>query len=176
MSDPYSRTSHPDTLTLRPLSVNDAEAMVAVLGDASLYRYTGGQPPALEELSQRYARQARGASPDGTQQWINLLVVLDGMPIGYVQATVTDEGRSAEVAWVIGAAWQGRGYAKRAVRMLLGQLGEEQGVHEVVAHIHPEHLASQAVARSVGLSGTATVVDGEVCWRLPLCDGGLSPA
>jgi hypothetical protein len=33
------------------------------------------------------------------------------------------------------------------------------------AEIHPEHEASAAVARSIGLAPTTEVVDGEVVWR-----------
>jgi hypothetical protein len=32
------------------------------------------------------------------------------------------------------------------------------------AHIHPDHVASIGVARTLGLSPTSTVVDGEVRW------------
>ena len=35
----------------------------------------------------------------------------------------------------------------------------------VVAHIHPDHAASVAVARAAGLAPTAERHDGEVVWR-----------
>jgi len=38
------------------------------------------------------------------------------------------------------------------------------------AAIHPDHRASAAVARSIGLAPTSEIVDGEVVW------GGLPPA
>ena len=37
----------------------------------------------------------------------------------------------------------------------------------MIAHIHPEHRASQRVARAVGLVPTTQVVDGEVRWAPP---------
>jgi hypothetical protein len=33
------------------------------------------------------------------------------------------------------------------------------------ANIHPDHAASQGVARSLGLRPSESVLDGEVCWR-----------
>lgn len=36
-----------ERLLLDPLRVEDAEAMLPVLGDAPLYAYTGGEPPTL---------------------------------------------------------------------------------------------------------------------------------
>ncbi len=41
----------------------------------------------------------------------------------------------------------------------------EQGVATVVAHVHPDHRASQGVARAVGLTPTVITVDGEVRWQ-----------
>jgi RimJ/RimL family protein N-acetyltransferase len=39
-----------------------------------------------------------------------------------------------------------------------------QGVRRLVAHVHPDHVASAAVARSLGLAATDELVDGEVRW------------
>jgi L-amino acid N-acyltransferase YncA len=39
------------------------------------------------------------------------------------------------------------------------------GVAVVIAHIHPDHHASLAVAKAVGLASTATMVDGEERWQ-----------
>jgi hypothetical protein len=61
-------------LILEPLQVAHADEMVFVLGDEALYEYTGGAPPALEELRVRYARQVSGPSPDRTRGWLNWIV------------------------------------------------------------------------------------------------------
>ncbi|RII89234.1 GNAT family N-acetyltransferase, partial [Clavibacter michiganensis] len=42
----------------------------------------------------------------------------------------------------------------------------EDGVGVVRAHIHPDHAASEAVARRLGLAPTDERVDGEVRWEL----------
>ncbi len=154
-----------ELLALRPLTVADARVMTAVLADPTLYAFTGGRPPTEDDLTRRYQAQARGHSADGTEQWLNLLVLLGAArePIGYVQATIPADGSSTEVAWVIGRPWQGHGHAVRAARLLLDHLAE-RGVRDVVAHIHPEHHASNRVATRLGLRPTTTVLDGEVRW------------
>jgi hypothetical protein len=70
--------------------------MVAVLGDPALYEFTGGEPPTLDELRERYERQAVGRSPDRSEEWLNWIVRItdDGHAIGFVQATIRD-GRAA---------------------------------------------------------------------------------
>lgn len=162
-----------EQITLRPLRVEDAEAMAHVLADPRLYEFTGGQPPTVEQLHRQYTVQTVGRSPDSSERWINHLVLLapDHHPIGYVQATVPRDGHTAEIAWVIGQPWQGHGYATTAARLLAHQLAD-QGVRELSAHIHPDHTASQRIAAHLGLHPTDIVEDGEIRWRGP----ALSPA
>lgn len=157
-----------EQLALRPLAVADAEAMAGVLADPALYAFTGGEPPTEDDLRRRYTVQTRGHSADGSEQWLTLLVLLghDRVPVGYVQATIPVDGGPAEVAWVIGTAWQGRGLATRAARLLLEHLAA-RGVRSVVAHVHPEHHASNRVAEAIGLAPTDVVVDGETRWAGP---------
>ena len=152
-------------LGLRPLALADADVMVTVLADPSLYEFNGGEPPTLEELTHQYAIQTRGFSPDGSQRWLNWVVVLGDHrePIGYVQATVPLKGGPTEVAWVIGRPCQGNGYATAAARLLLAELAT-QDVSAVMAHIHPAHEASQRIAQHLGLTPTEVVVDGERRW------------
>lgn len=83
-----------------------------------------------------------------------------------MQATVTEQQgkRTAEVAWVIGTGQQRQGFAKEAAHTMVAWL-REQGVTTVVAHVHPQHEASKAVARALGLEPTDALVDGEVGWE-----------
>ncbi|MFJ6849187.1 GNAT family N-acetyltransferase [Streptomyces sp. NPDC091271] len=158
--EPFS-TSRLDAL---PLDVAHAEEMAVVLFDPALHTYTGGVPEDADALRARYERQGAG-SPDPAERWWNwvLRVRADGCLAGYVQATV--RGARAEVAWVVGARWQGRGYAKEAAAGLVGHLLGQGSVRTVVAHIHPGHAASAAVASAAGLLPTGEWEDGEVRWR-----------
>jgi RimJ/RimL family protein N-acetyltransferase len=150
---------------LVPLAVTDAEEMVRVLGGADLYAFTGGAPPGLDELRARYARQAAGHAPDGRELWQNWIIRRepDGQAVGYLQATIGEEGTRAEVAWVVGLDWQGHGYATEAAQALVAWL-ESRRITSVQAHIHPDHGASAAVARRCGLLPTGRFEDGEQLW------------
>jgi RimJ/RimL family protein N-acetyltransferase len=142
--------------------------MAALLNDPELHTFIGGQPATLVELRERYQRQGEGSSPDGSQRWLNWIVRLqhDDQAVGTVQATVTaDEGGlAAGVAWVVATAHQRRGHARDAATAMVAWL-RDQGVATVVAHVHPDHPASAAVACAVGLSPTSIMEDGEVRWR-----------
>jgi RimJ/RimL family protein N-acetyltransferase len=163
--------------------------MVDLLADRALYAfYDDEASPTLDELRARYVRQSVGRSPDGRSIWHNWIVRVreSGAAAGFVQATVdattvaptaavTDRlgGRSsAELAWVIGTAYQRRGYASEAVAAVAEALrgpdsltGDD--VDLVHAHIAPGNTASQGVARRIGLVPTQLVVDGEIRWQQP---------
>jgi RimJ/RimL family protein N-acetyltransferase len=153
---------------LEPLEMEHAEEMAPLLDDPGLHTFTGGQPASVSELQQTYSRWVSGRSPDGTQRWLNWVVRRreDRRALGTVQATVTRDaaGLTAEVAWVMAAAYQGCGYAKEAAQVMAVWL-RQQGATPLVAHVHPDHAASAAVARSIGLAPTSIVVDGEVRWK-----------
>ncbi len=162
-----SATERAETVVLSPLRVDDAREMCGVLDDPALYTYTGGVPPTEEELRRRYTAQVAGSSPDGTQRWFNWVVRLaaDGTAVGHTQATLDLVTRSAELAWVVGLPWQGRGLASGAVALTMRELAGVETVTRWVAHVHPDHRASRAVARRAGLRPTGRLVDGEEEWE-----------
>jgi RimJ/RimL family protein N-acetyltransferase len=159
-------------LSLEPLRADHAREAVPVFDDVRLHAWIGGEPASREELEARYQRQAYGQSPDGAHGWLNWILrrILDGQLVGTVQATLcrtvagSAAGRlEAEVAWVIGYEYQGRGYGREGALGMAAWL-RAHGVESLVAHIHPGNRASTGIARALGLSPTGTVVDGEVRW------------
>jgi RimJ/RimL family protein N-acetyltransferase len=157
-----------DQLLLSPLTVDDADEMVVVLGDERMHEFTGGAPLALEPLRERYRLLAGGRSADGSELWFNWIVrrATDRAAVGVVQATVTADGSAAEVAWEVGVPWQGRGIASEAAVAMVEWL-VAHGVRSITAHVHPDHDASARVAARAGLAPTDDVVDGEAVWRRP---------
>lgn len=154
-------------LDLLPLRVVHAEEMAVVLSDPALHTFIGGAPRSPGELRARYERLIAG-SPEPTVAWCNWVLRLRARSclVGTVQATVTEDG-DAEIAWVVGTPWQGRGFASEAARGLVAWL-RERSVRTVVAHVHPDHHASAAVATAAGLTPTGERRDGETRWRLAL--------
>jgi RimJ/RimL family protein N-acetyltransferase len=153
-----------ERVSLEPLRVEHAAEMASVLDDPGLHRFTGGRPDTPGELRARYERWERGAPPGSGEAWLNWIVreQAAGVAVGTVQATV--RGPAAEVAWVVGSAHQGRGYAKEAAAAMVDWL-RAHGVRSVAANVHPEHMASMAVARHIGLAPTGAIAgDGEARW------------
>ncbi|MEV6569182.1 GNAT family N-acetyltransferase [Streptomyces kronopolitis] len=156
-------------LDLVPLAVAHADEMAEVLSDPALHVFIGGAPHSAPALRSRYARLVAG-SPDPSQTWWNWVIRIraEQCLAGTVQATVTTGGRggAAEVAWVVGTPWQGRGIATEAARGLVRRLWA-QDVRVIRAHIPPDHHASAAVAAAAGLAPTGHRHEGEIRWESP---------
>ncbi|GGJ97251.1 acetyltransferase [Streptomyces camponoticapitis] len=165
-----------ERLLLVPQRVEHAREVAVVLADPALYTFIGGEPATAEELATRYARMAAGPS-DPAVSWCNWVIRLregeegdgQGRLAGTVQATISPAGPRdepwvvADIAWVVGTSMQGRGIATEAARGLVRRL-EQHPVRDIAAHVHPDHAASAAVARAVGLEPTDEWHDGEVRW------------
>jgi len=128
-----------------------------------LHTFIGGEPATEDELRDRYNRQVVGHSPDGGETWLNWMLRRrdTGDLVGTVQATVT--GSTADLAWVVAVPHHGQGYAREAALAIRTELAGT-GVATFTANIHPDHSASVAVARSLGMTPTDAVVDGETRW------------
>ena len=154
-------------LVLEPLRPDQAPELAPVLDDRALHAFTGGAPADEGTLRARLHRQAAGHSPDGAQGWLNWVARdrVTQAPVGIVQATnAEDEGaRTAALAWVVGTSRQGEGLATEAARAARDWL-RDHGVTRFVAYIHPDHAASAAVARHLGLAATDERRSGEVRW------------
>lgn len=166
-----------ERLDLEPVSPAHADEMVDLLADRGLYVfYADEASPSLDELRTRYSRWAAGGSPDGRETWCTWILRLRSTSacVGFVQATVRVEDRTAELAWVVGTAYQGRGLAREAAAavrdaVLVGTHATgADAAARVEAHIAPGNTASEAVAQAIGLHPTPDHdADGERLWRLP---------
>ncbi|MFU8876039.1 GNAT family N-acetyltransferase [Micromonospora sp. SL4-19] len=157
-------------LDLLPLLVEHAEEMVTVLSDPALHTFTGGTPDTQQALRSRYQRMTAGC-PDPAVSWLNWVIRLrdEDCLTGTVQATINPSGHGpiAEIAWVVGTPWQGRGIATEAAHGLVDWLSQ-QPIPTIIAHIHPGHQASAAVAAAAGLSASDEWHEGEIRWRRSL--------
>ena len=153
-----------ERLRLEPLRVEDAREMAGVLSDPAMYAFIGGVPPTVAALQAQYLSWLAGPTGD-SEAWLNW-VIRDaaGRAVGHAQATIAEDGRAADIAWIVGSSWQRRGYATEAARAIVAWL-EAQGVAAITAHVHDDHIASARVAAGAGLERTEVVEGGEIVWR-----------
>jgi len=163
------RTLRAGELVLEPQSAGHAAEMFDVLSDPALYEFEN-EPPASEAwLAERFRRLESRRSPDGRELWLNWVVRLPEGPLaGYVQATVRP-GEIAQVAYVFGSRYWGRGLATAAVRAMLAEVRREHGVGEFFATLQRANERSRRLLQRLDF----TPVDGAPSHRLALRPGEM---
>jgi len=127
------------------------EPMFELLSDDRLYRFIPRDPPrSLEALSERYQRLETRKSPDGNEAWLNWMVrsKAEGKCLGRVEVTIRRDG-SAYLAYELGVAFSGRGYATEACRRVIEALFGS-GVPWIVAEVDTRNSASIRLLERLG--------------------------
>ncbi|WP_284615504.1 GNAT family N-acetyltransferase [Aquabacterium humicola] len=154
-----------ERLRLEPIRVAHAAELIPLLSDARLYAFIPQDPPAdVAALERRYARLERRASDDGTQRWLNWALRatdLAGEPlIGTAQATVLADQR-ALIAYDLGHAHQGRGYATEACSRVLALLFHGYAVQRVIAECDTLNAPSIRLLERLGFVRTGVTKDAD---------------
>jgi ribosomal-protein-alanine N-acetyltransferase len=138
-------------LTLRPFTVQDADALHHILQEEGVLRYfPRPEPPPREKVDQFIADQLRRWERDGFGLWAAELRAMQGF-IGWVglqNLPATDE---VEVGYLLGKAHWGQGLATEGALASLSYGFETLGLQQIVAIVHRENLASQRVAQKLGM-------------------------
>ncbi len=145
---------HTERLTLRPATVDDAEATWAVRQHESVGHWLTSAPSTFEE------HRARFDDPG----WLGKTIVIerDGEVIGdlmlsiidaWSQTEVREEAKSvqAELGWALHPDQEGQGYATEAVRELIRLCFEDLGLRRVQADCFADNEASWRLMERVGM-------------------------
>ena len=137
---------------LEPLTAAHADALYAAVSDPALYRdIDEPPPPSIEAFRERCRRLALGPSPERGELWINeVILTAAGDAAGYVQSTVLPARGEAWIAYMLGTAFRGQGYATRAAAQLMSRLEREHGVRRWLATVEERNAPSIAVLERLG--------------------------
>ena len=144
-------------LHLEPLHAAHAAELFGQLADPQLYCYVPQEPPvSLEWLAWRYGLLASRLSTAGDELWLNWVLRLKSGStcIGTVQVTVRGDG-SAYLAYELGSAFWGQGYAGEACGRVLDALAADFGVTRVEAEVDTRNTASIRLLERLGFANTA---------------------
>lgn len=148
-------------LILEPQMASHATEMFAVLSDPAIYTYENSPPSSREWLRTRFEKLESRRSPDGSQLWLNWVVRLrSGQLIGYVQATVLQNGKAA-IAYEFSSAYWGLGLAQEAAGALIRELVEHYEVSYLTAVARSANVRSMRLLERLGFSPAPPDVSAE---------------
>ena len=140
------------TVRLRPWRADDAPATAAWGTDQEILRWTEVPPGYDEAAALAYAEQVERSRRDG--QMIAFAIADAGTDrlIGSCDLRRPDPEDAAlgEIGYLLSADARGRGYAARAVDLLVRWAFESLGMERIQALAHPDNPRSHAVLERVG--------------------------
>ena len=132
-------------LVYERITQNHAKELERVLCDPRVYVHVDdGCAPTFEQLLESFALRETGSSGNRSNEtWIDYIVRTKNsqVAIGRLEATVI-EGR-AEVAYILGADYWGKGYGSESLVWLQYFLQKHYGVSELWATVTPGNNASK---------------------------------
>lgn len=147
---PFLRT---ERLILRPHRRTDAAAWHAIQSEPSVLEYLPWPRRTRRQSYRHLVHRTRHVTLVQADDFLALAVVHDGRLIGDVSLHLRDvaaEVRSAEIGWIVGPEWEGRGYAREAATAMLDLALGELGARQVTAVMDPANTRSIALAERLG--------------------------
>ncbi|MGN6376331.1 MAG: GNAT family N-acetyltransferase [Sphingomonas sp.] len=135
-----------DRLRLRPLVLDDAEALFPAMADPVLTTWWSRGPfESADELREHLAPRL------GQPGWRSWAITLadDDAAIGFVVAGEKRQGKVSEIGYILARDHWGRGIAAEAVTALIDRLFAE-GQRRVFADTDPENVRSLALLERLG--------------------------
>jgi RimJ/RimL family protein N-acetyltransferase len=142
-------------LTLRPFRATDTAAQAAMMGDAAVMRFLGGQALTREESWRKLLNGAGLWSLFGWGYWA-VERRADARMIGQIGFADFKRGMTPsiedipEMGWLFAGEASGQGFATEAGRAALDWIDSAHAPAEVAAIIDPANLASLRVAEKLG--------------------------
>jgi [ribosomal protein S5]-alanine N-acetyltransferase len=136
-------------LKLRAFTLADWAPYSAMHADAAFARYLGGKPLSRQEVWEEIAVILGHWRLLGYGLWA-LECRRTGELVGRAGLLNPPGWPDVEVCWALAPGFWGQGFATEAARAAVQWAFECAGLDRVISLIHPDNLASEAVARRLG--------------------------
>ena len=153
-----------ERLELRPLTLDDVEAVHEYQSREDVCRYIPYEPRSREVIADRITNGPMKAAITEAGQALGLGVTLAGSNhvIGDLMlAWHSKEHMGGEIGYVINPEYSGQGYATEACRALLPLAFDGLRLHRLVGRVDARNIASCNVLRRLGFRQEALLVENE---------------
>lgn len=146
-----------ERLTLRLMTADDLDDVVAYQGREDVCRYLLHGPRSREDLVPRIAEWGAATRMTQDDDYLQLAIQLEQRVIGHMYLHLASaENLQGEIGWTLHPDFFGHGYATEASRALLDLTFDTMGLHRMRAELDPRNDASIALCRRLGMRHEAT--------------------
>ncbi|WP_018350338.1 GNAT family N-acetyltransferase [Longispora albida] len=138
-------------VVLRELNIDDAEWLPGLIGHPDVFRWLLDDVVPTKEQLHEILQHRAATAPDGQpRRKFELVVTVDGAPIGFCDLEVVKRQRG-ELGYGLHPAYWGRGLIGEAVRLVLDFGFGTLGLHRIHATTRPDNMASRRVLERAGM-------------------------
>ena len=153
-----------ERLTLRPLTLDDTDALLAYRSLPEVCRYVPFDPMSAERINERILGYWSNTTIENEGESLTLGVELSASRqlVGDVILMFhSSEHRGGELGWVFNPEHGGQGYATEAAHALLHLAFDELDLHRVTAKLDARNGASARLCTRLGMRQEAHLVANE---------------
>lgn len=152
-------------LVIRPIGTADIPAFVAYRRDPDVARYQSwGTDYSEAEAHALVAGQPASGWPDAGE-WVQLGLHLADGPAALIGDVAVgadaEQPDTFELGVTLAPAYQGRGFAREALEVVLARLMDERGSHRVVMQGDARNAPVLALMPRLGLRHEGTILEGD---------------
>ena len=138
-------------LSLRIVQRSDLPALLVVNGDPQVTRFLPYPTWSTLADGEAWFERMHGIQAGGAALQFVVIERQKGEPVGTCLLFRYDEGsRRAELGYVLGRAYWGRGYMLEALHALLTHAFESMGLRRVEAEVNPANVPSTRLLERIG--------------------------
>lgn len=161
--DPNLCIAVDESVELRPLRIEDAEAMYYLVHVNR--QHLEAWLPWVQSIRSvvdeaTFIRRSRMDLAAGTN--LSCAIVVERSLVGAIGCSIESVNRSAEIGYWITASFEGRGLVTRAAQVLTDFLVTEINVHRITIRAATENTRSRAVATRLGFVHEGTQRDAQI--------------
>lgn len=141
-----------ERLRLRPISVGDAEFIIALLSDPDFVRYIGDRGVRTVDQAAEYIRNGpKGLSASfGWRLWL-ITIRETATPIGTCALLKREAMDDVEIGYALMPQFRSQGYALEAASAVARHAREALGLMRLAAIVNPDNAASIRVLEKLGM-------------------------
>lgn len=151
MTQRFLPTINTERLVLRPLELENAEALFRIFSDSAVMKYWNTAPWASVEDAQRFISSSAQSMTCQKAITLGIFLKATGELIGKCMLfSYEPESKRAEIGFGIGVQFWGQGFVTEAGLALLGYGFDALGLRRVEAEIDPENVSSAKTLERLG--------------------------
>jgi RimJ/RimL family protein N-acetyltransferase len=151
-------------LDLRPHLESDLEVFHTIRSDPEVARYLYEDPLTLDQSREKLAARLGMRRLSAEKDWLPAVIVerASGAIVGDVGLNwCSVDHRTGEIGFILHPAYQGRGYATEAARMMIDWGFRDFGLHRIIGRTEARNAASARVLEKLGMRLEAHLVENE---------------